>query len=217
MPPLGRRLLDQLPGQYMLLQPLGAGQLCKPRQIVLPGAAVHVGIVSTGVPGEDLLRHVHAADELFRVQHGEEPQGAEKSLQLPGVPGGVGGVLHGAADLGHTLDHRRAEDGGKEQQLLPPQYGDSLKALKKKYAALLGDGALSGVQKRPAKGIDQRLLLAEPEMAGGAERQLGAAVLPLHHIPVVQQPFAGGGDRRLSAVAPLDHAVAALNGGEAAL
>ena len=217
MPPLLCRLFDQLPGQYMLLQPLGPGQLCKPCQIVLPGAAVHVGIVSAGVPGENLLRHIRAADQLFRVQHGKEPKSAEKGLQLFGVGGGVRGVLHGAADLGHALDHRGTEGGGEEQQLLPPQYGDGLKALEKEGAALLGDGALTGVQQRPAELNNQGLLLTEPEMTGGAERHTGAAVLPLYHIPVIQQPFAGGGDGGLAAVAPLDHAVTALNGGVAAL
>ena len=176
-----------------------------------------MNIVSAGVPGENGLRRVRTADQLFRVQHGEKPQGAEKGFQFFGVRGGVGGVLHGAADLSHALDHRRPENGGKEQQLLPPQYGDGLKALEEESAALFRDRALSGVQQRPAKRKDQGLLLAEPEMTGRAEGGQGTAVLPLHHIPVVQQPLTGGGNGRLSAVTTLDHAVAALDDGKAAL
>ena len=211
MPHVLFRLLDQAAGQHMLLQTLCPGQLFQPCKIVLPGAQIHVGIVAGGIPGEDGLRHVGSGEELFRVQHGEEPQGAEKGLQLLGVLPGVGGILHGGTDLGDALNHGGPQSGGEQHKLAAPQHRHGLKAPEKQGAALLVGGAQPRVQQGTAQLKDQRQLAAEPQAPCPAEPGAGAAVLPLHHIPVVQQPLAGGRGGGLAAVAAGDGLVCALN------
>ena len=159
------RLFHEVFSVYVLLCARFPGKPFHALEICLSGTAVHAGIVSGKLSGEDGVCDVHIGYELFHVQHGEKPQGGEKLLQGPLWLKIGNGAAHPPAHFGDSAYDSRAQCGGQRFKLCHFQHCHRLKALHIQPQPLLRKLAPARKQHGAAKGRHHKPVPAAAKMS----------------------------------------------------